>query len=261
MVDIQDENGVLLFRDFVVGEDIKSNGIDYQLDRNPVTGVETLTILHPQGTPAFEAAYGRLESNLTNVLDKGLEQNELPPFTMVARNSALVLRFNDLLADGGNPGSASYPGKVNTDTIQVFVGYPPSVPYELRIVPDPNHGDLVNGEFHSTRVILDMTVSHLEAQQSGLNVNSLGLPGAVIGTQPNLGVRIPTLPNPAAAQFEVLESLSGTRLSFNGNGSNDPFSPTLDVVRAARSGGARSGIRTTASWSTTSTPRSWERCR
>jgi hypothetical protein len=241
LVDIQDAAGTLLFRDFVIGEDIKSDGVDYLLDSNPVTAIETLTILHANGTPEFEAAFRRLESNVTNVIDKSLAANETPPYTMVARNSALVLRFNDLLADGGNPGSAGYPGTVNPNTIQVFVGSPPTVPYELRILPDPNHGDIVDGEYHATRAILDLTVSRFEAQQTGLQVNSLGLPGAVTKSQPNLAIRIPTIPNPAAAQFEVLESLSGTRLAFNGNGSNEPTSPTLDVVRAARSGGTQVG--------------------
>ena len=241
LVDIQDANRVLMHQDFVIGEDIKTNGIDYQLDRNPVTGKEVLTIRYAAGTPGYANAFARLEANVANVLDKGLGANELPPFTMVARNSALVIRFSDLLDDGGNPGSAAYPGTVNSSTIQVFEGYPPATPYQARIFPDPNHGDIVNGKFHSTRVIVDLTISRFDAIETGLPVNALGLSGAVVATQPNFAVRIPTLPDAGSAQFELLENLSGGRLSFSGNGSNDPFSPTLDVVRAARSGGDQLG--------------------
>ncbi len=237
MVDILDVDRELVFQDFVIGQDIASNGVDYLLERNAITERESLVILHQHGTGAFDLAFGRVEANVQHILDKGLGANVLPPYTMIARNSALVVRFDDLLADGGDPSDPGYPGSVHEDTLRVFSGYPPATPYELRMLPDPNHGDLVGGQFHSSRVILDLTVSGLEAQLLGLQVNSLGLPEAITTTQPNFALRIPTLLHPPSGQFELLTNLQGASVGFTGSGSNDPFSPTLDVVRAARSGG------------------------
>jgi hypothetical protein len=101
----------------------------------------------------------------------------------------MVLRMNDVIDDGGSPvPGTAYPGTVNGSTVKIFSGYgngqgPDSV-YEARILPDPNHGDLIGGEFHSTRVIVDLTVSESEALGTNLPVNSLGLPEAVNATSP-----------------------------------------------------------------------------
>jgi hypothetical protein len=53
-------------------------------------------------------------------------------------------------------------------------------------------------------------------------------------------VRMPTQLAPPAGQFTLLRNLDGNGLAFLGNGSNDPSSPTLDVLRAFRSGGKSS---------------------
>jgi hypothetical protein len=227
LVDILDEDRDVIFRDFVIGEDIKSNGSDFELERNPVTERELLIIKADFGTVKFTALFNKVETNVQAILDRGLGPNVLPPYSKVARNAAVVLRFDDLVSNA----------TVNKDTIKVLTGYPPATPYELRILPDPNHGDLVGGTFRSTRVILDLTVSKFEALVLGQQVNSLGLPEAITTAQPNFAIRIPTILNPPAGQFELLTNLNGSEVSFNGNGSNDPFSPTLDIVRAARSGG------------------------
>lgn len=114
------------------------------------------------------------------------------------------------------------------------------------MIPDINHGGILDtdgdgqGEFYTTRVIVDTTVSPIESalSTSPLAVNSLGLPASVATNQPNIGVRIPTQQDAAISQFTLLRSLGGRALSFQGNGSNDSESPTADVVRAARSGGS-----------------------
>lgn len=242
LVDIYDQDPITaertqLFENFVIGQTVESNGVDYLLERNPVTERESLTILHKYGTAAFENAFFGLESSLQPFLDKSLDPSELPPFTAVPRNAAIVARFNDLLADGGDRTSPNYPGTVTDQNVQVRVGTPPVAPFSYRLIPDPNHGDTVNGVFHSTRVILDMTVSALEAKASGLQVNSLGLPASQSQNQANLVLRFPTITNSSAAQFGILQNLGGKGVGFGNNGSTDPFSPTLDVVRAARTGG------------------------
>jgi hypothetical protein len=156
---------------------------------------------------------------------------------MMPRNAALGIVLDDLLNDGGNPGDPGYPGSVTASNVRVVTGYPPLVPFGVRVLPDPNHGALVGNQFHSTRVIVDMSVSTVEALGSGVPVNAIGLPEATSVAEANVGLRVPTQVNVAAQQFDVVRNLAGASLSFTGNGATDPLSPTLDIVRAFRSGG------------------------
>jgi hypothetical protein len=213
-------------RDYLVGEDIVS-GPQFSLERNAATGREVLTIPQLFGTPAFQSAFAQLDDGLQRVLDKGLGANELPPFTSIPRNAAVALRFDDLI-DGQT---------VSDATVLIEVGYPPTTPFQARIFPDPNHGDFRGNTFHSTRVLIDMSVSQAEAQAVGGIPNPIGLPEAIEPDVPNVVLRIPTILNASATQFELLTNLSGHGVSFGGNGSTLATSPTLDVVRAFRSGG------------------------
>ena len=216
-----------LFTDLAVDPFVISDGVDYLLERSPVSGREELTILHPFDSPGWRLAFQRLEGGLVPLLERGLGANVLPPYSALPRNAALVIVLNDLL-------DAS---TVSGQNVQLEIGYPPVVRFEARVVADRNHGDLLAGTFHSTRVVVDATVDEIESQLAGLPVNGVGLPGAVTTAKPNVALRLPTRPNPAAAQFSVLRNLGGNPLAFGGNGPVDPLSPTLDLVRALRSGG------------------------
>jgi len=227
------------FVDYLVGPHIVTT-TSWVLDRNPATGKETITILADFGSPEFTSALSQFESGLQAFIDRGLGANQVPPYTALPRNGAMAFRFDDVLDDGGNPGDPGYPGTVLPSTVQVEVGYPPDQPFEARILPDPNHGDFINGTFHSTRVIIDMSVSQEESTGAGVDPNPLGLPEAVTTQSPSAVIRLPTTKDPLATQNELITNLNGSKLTFNGNGSNDPFSSTLDVVRAFRAGGPTS---------------------
>jgi hypothetical protein len=162
------------FKDFLIGNDIQSNGVDYELRRDPITQAESLTILHRPGSAQYLAALQALEAGLTPILDKDL--NALPPFTMVARNAAIGLRFDDLL-DAAT---------ITPENVRTLSGYPPSVPFEALVLPDASHGALVGRRFRTTRVILGLTVTKLQAQASSLPVNLIGLPGATTTSAPTL---------------------------------------------------------------------------
>jgi hypothetical protein len=229
LVQVFDLNGTTpVFTNFVIDDQIIGDGLNYVLERDPLTDVERLRILYDQDTTQFYTAVLGLESNLQVVLKKSIAPTELPPFTAVARNAALMVKFNDLLD----------PSTISPDTLRILTGYAPSQPFEARIFPDTSHGNLSNGSFYSTRVIIDFTVSELEATGTSLPLNALGLPTALSSTQPNVLVSIPTQESPANQQFTVLRALGGRAVSFTNNGPSDPFSPTLDVLRAFRSGGA-----------------------
>ncbi len=228
LVEVYDAAGSTpVFSNFVVDDQIIGDGVNYALERDPLTGVERLRILHVQDSPEFYDAVLGLEANLQVLLKKSVDPSELPPFSAVARNSALVLKFNDLLD----------PETVSAETVKVLTGYAPTLPFEARVLPDPSHGNVAGGRFYSTRVILDFTVSELEASASGLPLNALGLPSALSVSQPNVLLRIPSQESPANQQFRVLRALGGRAISFTNNGPSDPLSPTLDVLRAFRSGG------------------------
>jgi hypothetical protein len=233
LVDVYDVNDVQQFEDYVIGDNIASDLINYRLDRNSITETETLTILFAAGTPEFQARLVDIDRNVQPLKKNGLNVLPTSILTAMPRNATLVLVFDDLL-------EAS---TITSKDVAVLTGYPPVLPYEARVVPDPSHGDLFDSdgdgtpEFHSTRVLLDMTVSQLEAQQSNppLPVNSLGLPEAQVVDQPNVLIRVPTLLAPAIGQLSILSNLSGSGMSAGANTPIDSASVTLDVVRSLRS--------------------------
>ena len=242
LVKVRDQLGALQHVNLPIGEDIVTDGIDYLVQTNSITLETTVTILHPY-TPSFvvggvesspyQRAFHRLDRNLAPVADKSLDPSELPPFSLLPRNSAMVLKFNDLLD----------PTTINRDTLKLFAGYPPTTPIEAIVIPDPNHGDArdTNGdgilEFYTTRVIIDPAITPFEAINAGASPNVAGLPASVTPNQPNVAVRIPTRVDTTAGQNELLRNLSGRSVAFVSNGSTDDDSITRDVVRAARSGG------------------------
>ncbi len=238
LVDVYDRDpatGVetLRFREMVVGRDLASDGATFELRDDPVTGVQELVVLHAFGSPGWDAAFPRLELGLQPVQDPGAGGL----LTMVARNAALLVRFDDLLARDS----------VGAETLRIRTGLPAALPFEARVFPDRNHGDTLDrdgdgvAEHHPTRVVVDLSVSEFELalSQDPLSVNVVGLPEATAGNQPNAQLRVPSRVDLAAGQFDVLRNLSQHPVGTVGNGSVDLGSPTLDVVRAFRSGGGR----------------------
>ena len=252
LVDVADIDGTVRHRDFVVGEDVRTDGVDFEVLANPITDQITVRILHEFATAPYVAALKRSEQNLTPVQSKSLSPSELPPFTVVPRNAAVVVRFDDILDAHYSGGVwrdsknqllvAPTSGQLKSNVVRVVTGNPPNLPFEARIFVDPNHGDVYerNGQmaFHPTRIIIDMAVSETEAGASNppLGINSIGLPQSVTTMQANVALRIPSRIEPQVGQNVLLTNPSNKGLSFSGNGANDGSSPTNDVVRAFRSG-------------------------
>ena len=264
LANVADSNGDTIMQDFVISSSIRDQSVfvpsvgeavTYGLERNAVTDDFRVTIDAEAGTQRFQEALLNLEADLTPVFDKSLEPSEVGPFSMIPRNAAMVLTFQDLLepyyADGewrdGSAGSAvsSVTGQLNKSLVRVQTGYPPADPYEARVFADPNHGALVdrdgNGtpEFYSTRIVVASTISSFDSLVSNppLATNSTGLPPSQVVDDSNLALRIPTNLNPSIGQTAILRSAGGKAVSFSGNGSTDASGGTDDVVRALRSGG------------------------
>jgi hypothetical protein len=227
-----------VLRDFVVNENVQSDPDRWRLETNPVTQRTRLVVLRERGAPdlgggTFESLLHEAASRLPGVLPKGDWPSQVGPFSYWARNATLVLRFDDLLDDDATA------LRDLVATVRVRTGYPPERPFEARILFDANHGGVVGGAFHSTRVLVDPTVSDSEAADApvSLPVNAAGLPRSQEGgDRPNVSIRLPTRVDPAVGQFAILRGLSGSELTSQGNGPVDPESPTRDLVRALRAG-------------------------
>jgi len=236
---------ILLHTDMVIGKGVQTDGFDYDLSTNPVTSVQELTILRDAtdlsvagGFEQFESLLRRTQTTLDPVDQQGPSGSSggsAGLYTMIPRNAALVIVFNDLLD----------PATIDADTIRVLTGINLSTPYELRVVADTNFGDVadLDGqsglEFYTTRVILDPTISVIESFDFSppVPVNSQGYPASTTVILANLLIRIPTVESNILGQFKVLENPTGHGLDVARNGAWDP-NGTQDVFRAMRSGGA-----------------------
>ena len=227
-----------LLRDFVVRETLVSDGANYVMESDPITQKVRLVVQRTKGAPdmgdgTFEDLLRDTFAGLPMIDPKHDDGTSVGPFSFVARNSVLVLRFDDLLDDGPTAEQELL------QTVRVVTGYPPVLPFAARLRFDRNFGGVVDGRFHSTRVLIDTTISTVEMADLGapLPGNMRGLPASSLGMDGgNVSVRIPTRTDVGSGQFVVLTGLKGALLDPHGNGPVDLDSPTVDVVRAMRSG-------------------------
>jgi len=227
-----------IHRDFVIGSDIESDGVDFLLEESPTTVQTKLSILHPLDSAEYETAFRRIDRNLTPISDPGADPGS-GPFSAVPRNAAVLLRFDDLLDHD----------LVSERTVRSLVGYPPDAPFTARVVVDRNHGDVVRllgddrPRLYTTRVIVDTTVTDFEAVEGErpLPLNGVGFPEATRAAQANVALRLPTVERPDLGQTEILRNPTGAALATTGDGTVDFGSPTVDLLRLWRSGGAATG--------------------
>jgi hypothetical protein len=220
--------------DVPVHPDLVSDGLDFALESDTL-GRTRLVILHPRGTLAFERALRSAAQELPTLASKDDDGASSPPFPLVARDAAIVLRFDDLLIDTEEVREGL------AESVRLLVGYPPRARHHGRVFFDAAHGALSTRGFHPTRVVIDVTVSAFEPPAPfPLPLNPIGLPASLEATaQPNLSVRVATREDFGSSVFTVLRNLRGRALNPLDNGPDDPASVTLDVVRALRSGNRR----------------------
>lgn len=214
-----------LLRDFLVGETVLGDGRDYLLYTSPVTQVTHLVVLrrrnglgHPSSGRGFDELLRAAEEAVVRVSPATPDALR---FTAVPRNAALGLRFSDLLEDGSEAALGL------TEAVRIVDAQGHSVSARVRF--DPNHGGLTGGAFHSTRVLVDPSVSAFEAGQSQMpiQVNLAGLPeGSESG--PDFVLLLPTRLDPGSGRFARLTNRAGQGLSVPAG--------ALDLQRAARTG-------------------------
>ena len=225
---------------FVVDESILGDGQNYALETNSVTAQQNLLILRDVtdvtqggGRDQFFALLLKAEANLGPIQSAASGGSGI--YSMVPRNSVVMVQFDDLVDEA----------TLDKTTFRTLVGNPPVVPFEGRAFVDPNHGDLADFdgkdglEFYSTRIIFDPTITEIESFENDppLPINGVGLPASSETELANFEFRIPTKINAAYGQTKLLTNPSGHPVTSKSNGPVDFGSPTIDVVRAARSGG------------------------
>jgi hypothetical protein len=235
LVDVHDVDAagntqaVPLLRDVVIHENVLTDVSDYVLDTNAITHKTRLVIRHPRDTPRFQELLRRATNGLAPVLPKKDSGNVSLPVSLVPRNAALLLTFDDLLEDGEDARA------LLLETVRLVSGYPPRTPQPARIVFDPNHGGLRGSEFHSTRVLVDLTVSveDLADVPIVVPVNVVGVPASsTLSPMPDAALRLPTRIDQANGQFVRLTNLAGRPLLVEGPADT----ASGDLVRAWRSG-------------------------
>ncbi|MSR62529.1 MAG: hypothetical protein EXS08_08795 [Planctomycetes bacterium] len=225
------------FRDLVIAESVQSEPERYRLETNPNTQQTRLVVLRARGASDtgrgnFESLLRFATSNLAPVRPRG-DKGPDPLLSFVARNATLVLRFDDALDDGPQAVRAL------PETVRVLSGEPPELPFAARELFDPNHGTLLGGEFHSTRVLVDLTVSAAESAELPVPqpINAAGLPpSSAANSVASAALRLPTRTAFGSGQFALLRGNSGAALAETGNGPVAADSPTHELVRGLRSG-------------------------
>jgi len=245
LVDVygQDEDGVSLLMqpDFLIGEGLESDPGRYMLERSPLGESERLVIQRDVtdtnvggGRDQFFNLLRQVEQGLTSIANRG--PDEAGVFTMVPRNAAIMLRFDDLL-------DAS---SLSENSVRVLVGLDGELErFDARVIADVNHGGSADidedgtPEFYSTRVIVDPVVSASESFETNppRSINSVGFPASFDVSFANLHLRLPTRTSALDGVSRVLQNPTGHTLALTGNGSIDFDAGTRDVQLAMRSGG------------------------
>ena len=237
------------FADFTINETFQADATaeefaagfgNFFLTTNPITLKTRLIIRRVKGDPEPSPGAGTFfdllmttTASMPPIDPKHDNGSSVEPFSFIARNAVLVIRLNDLLDDSEQAASNLL------ETVRVVTGYRPNTPFAARVVFDENFGGIAGGQYHTTRVLVDMTISDVEAfdMSTALGVNMVGLPASLTTTgQPNTSIRIPSREDISSGQFSILRSHSGKPMTTASNGPVDFDSPTLDIVRAMRAG-------------------------
>lgn len=222
---------VAMASDFVIDQEIESAVNEFTLEVNAVTGQEILIIERDPNDPVERVQFLEIARSISDSLDP-IQVRDLTStgvFSMLPRNAALVMTFDDLLDSS----------TIDDRTVQLFEGNPPATPFLPRVFADNFHGGMVNGQFHPTRIVMDMTTSEIEAfsVDPPLPINGVGAPASLNVNSANAQIRIASRLNVAVGITKILTNVGGNELATANNGPVDFSAPTRPVTRAFRTGG------------------------
>ncbi|MEM9802315.1 MAG: Ig-like domain-containing protein [Planctomycetota bacterium] len=218
--------------DFVISQNFTGDGVATELETNPVTGQENLVVLKNVDDTNERQEFLQIVKSAGEGLDT-IQVQDLSTagvFSLMPRNAAALLTFDDLLDVG----------TVNGRTVSIVTGDPPTLPFDARVFPSAFYGNTApGGGFAPTRVVMDFTISELEAFETNppLTINGVGLPASQQVDVANAQLRIPTRTDAAVGVTSILTNLVGNAMATAGNGPVDFSAPTRPVTRAFRTGG------------------------
>ncbi len=228
---------VRVAREFVIGDTYAGDGKAVELVSQPVLGIDRLVIHEAVddrsgGRDRFLALAEAAALTTTPVTDAGADGSG--KLTVVPRNAALVMQFNDLV----DPTSLGELGAM------LKLGAPAVASFEARLAAHELIGgfDAVTGAFRSTRVIVDFTLSSQEASRtaSALTVNAIGLPPGRHEGKPHAALVLPTVA--LAGVSRPLVSSGGQPLGVS-PGSVNFASASQDLIRPFSIGSSHSAYR------------------
>lgn len=221
LVSVLDISGEVQATEVLVQADLASDGINYVLSTNPVTQEETLTVLAAAGSSSFKALLKAAKAGLP-VLDSRSPLKP-PPFARVPRNAVIRMTFSA-------PLDAT---TVDQTTVQILAGDPPVLAFTARYLVQ---NDAAAGKGY---LLIDPTVSAIQAALSSIPQNATGFPASVDGVSSNLVIRIPTVPDPLLGLPRVLRSTTGLQPSVQDRDTEpfeEAFNGDVTLVRALRTG-------------------------
>ncbi len=196
LVEVRDSEGRLVAARKVVGPRAPD------VTTNPLTGVATAHLPAVRGTEAFEAAVRALDESPTLLAPCGPDSP--PPFPVVPRDAALLLRFDEPLD----------PASVSAQTIEVrSAGLDPG-----RLDVEPTLDPL------DARVVIVVPAPGASGEDGVL-------PAAETTLSANLEIRIPTAADAGRGRRKLLRGRSGASVAA------EDGSEGADLVLAFRSGG------------------------
>ena len=203
----------------LIRADLEPDGAFYELSTNPVTEVETLTILVQQSNPTFLTLLNAAVANLDAITTQGPSSS--PPFTRVPRNATVRFRLSEQVD----------PSSVSNNSV-LFKGGSPSAALSGRYLV---RNDATGGKGY---VLFDPTISSRDAANLGIQQNAKGFPSSFDSTWDNISIFMPTQVDPSFGQPEVLTNLLGNKNIQPSN--DDPIENSGGghpmVTRAFRSG-------------------------
>ncbi|HBF23848.1 MAG TPA: hypothetical protein DDW23_08570, partial [Planctomycetes bacterium] len=179
-------------KEVLIRADLEPDGVFYELSTNPVTEVETLTILVEQSNATFETLLNAAVADLDEILNQGPSSS--PPFTAVPRNATVRLRFSEQVD----------PASVTSNSVH-FLGTSPEASLAGRYLV---RNDAGAGKGY---VFFDPTLSARDSANLGVQQNAKGFPISFDSSWSNVSALLPTRVDPAFGQPEILTNLLGNR--------------------------------------------------
>jgi hypothetical protein len=195
LVDVYDIAGDLVESDVLIDHLVTTSSI-VELSANAVTQEESLIIQYPQESAEFVAVLFDLKDNLQTIERRDVIGEST--YDLLARNASLRLNFNLPIN----------PDTVNSSSVQIFQGVSDNDLQQFVTRYVTKNFSSTNSSLEGG-IIVDPTISLLEAAEEQLPSNVLGYGPSANSSGLNMAVYIPTEIDYVNGVYTVLSTLDG----------------------------------------------------